>query len=167
MERVAGETTSNVRETIAPRIRWMVARDLLDVMSIERRSFEFPWTERDFDHVLSRRNCIGMVAELWNGIGGFMIYELERKRIHVLNFAVAQAARRQGVGSQLVAKLVNKLSQQRQRIHLEVRERNLPAQLLFRAMRFRAVAVLHGFYEETLEDAYVFERRALKVIPHA
>ena len=40
---------------------------------------------------------------------------------------------------------------------LEVRETNLAAQLFFRDMDFRAVSVLHDFYEDTVEDAYLME----------
>ena len=55
----------------------------------------------------------------------------------------------------MVAKLISKLSLQRRRwIVLEVRETNLSAQLFFRENGFRAVNVLRGFFEETLEDAY-------------
>jgi ribosomal-protein-alanine N-acetyltransferase len=42
---------------------------------------------------------------------------------------------------------------------VEVRERNLAAQLFFRDNGFRAVAVLRAFYKEayTTEDAYVMQ----------
>jgi ribosomal-protein-alanine N-acetyltransferase len=89
-----------------------------------------------------------------------MIYELTKTRIRVLNFAVAAAYRRQGVGSQMLAKLIGKLSPQRRtRITLEVRETNLAAQLFFRANQFRAVSVLRNFYDDTPEDAYLFQYR--------
>jgi ribosomal-protein-alanine N-acetyltransferase len=78
----------------------------------------------------------------------------------LLNFAVANSARRQGVGSQMMAKLVAKLSSQRRtRILLEVRETNLPAQLFFRQLGFRAVSVLRDFYDDTTEDAYLMQYR--------
>ena len=84
-----------------------------------------------------------MVAEHDDRVVGFMIYELHKTRIHVLNFAVAADYRRRGVGSQMIAKLTAKLSSQRRsRIVLEVRETNLAAQLFFRENGFRAVSVL-------------------------
>ena len=61
---------------------------------------------------------------------------------------------------QMVNKLVSKLSNQRRtRILLEVRERNLPAQVFFRSLGFRAISVLRDFYEDTIEDAYLMEYR--------
>ena len=141
-------------------IRWMIRRDMPEVLSIEEESFEFPWSEEDFIRCLRQRNCIGMVAEFDGRVVGFMIYELQRTRLHVLNFCVAKEFRRRSVGTRMVQKLVAKLSaQRRSRLILEVRETNLPAQLFFRAQGFRAVNVLHDFYEDTTEDAYLMQFR--------
>lgn len=141
-------------------IRWMIRRDMPEVLEIEQEGFEFPWCEEDFIRCLRQRNCIGMVAEHQDRVVGFMIYELHKTRLHVLNFAVARSASRSGVGNQMVSKLTSKLSgQRRTRITLEVRETNLPAQLFFRYCGFRAVSVLHKFYDDTPEDAYLMQYR--------
>lgn len=151
---------SEQQQEVRVHIRWMIRRDMPEVLEIERQSFEFPWSDEDFVRCLRQRNCIGMVAEHDDRVVGYMIYELQKNRIHVLNFAVAADRRRQGVGSQMVAKLVAKLSAQgRTRILLEVRETNLPAQLFFRANGFRAVSVLRNYYEDTPEDAYLMQYR--------
>ena len=151
---------SDQKQEIHVHIRWMIRRDLPEVLAIEDESFEFPWFEEDFIRCLRQRNCIGMVAEYENRVVGFMIYELHNSRIHVLNFAVACDYCRRGVGSQMVAKLVAKLSSQRRsRIVLEVRETNLSAQLFFRENGFRAVSVLRAYYEDTPEDAYLMQYR--------
>lgn len=148
------------REEVRVHIRWMIRRDMPEVLAIEAASFEFPWLEEDFIRSLRQRNCIGMVAEYEDRVVGFMIYELHKSRIHVLNFAVLPEYRRCGVGSQMLARLTAKLStQRRSRIILEVRETNLPAQLFFRENGFRAVSVLHGYYSDTPEDAYIMQYR--------
>jgi ribosomal-protein-alanine N-acetyltransferase len=101
-----------------------------------------------------------MVAEYDEQVVGFMIYELHKNRLHILNFAVRPEYRRRGVGSQMASKLVGKLSHQRRnRIQLEIRETNLPAQLFFRQVGFRAISVLRDFYEDTTEDAYLMQLR--------
>jgi ribosomal-protein-alanine N-acetyltransferase len=136
-------------------IRWMIRRDMPEVLAIEHASFEYPWCEEEFLRVLRQRNCIGMVAEYGERIVGFMIYELHRNKIHVLDFACHPEFRRQGVGRQMVAKLVGKLSNQRRsRIALFLRETNLSAQLFFRVMGFRAMEVVREHYPDTGEDAY-------------
>jgi ribosomal-protein-alanine N-acetyltransferase len=137
-------------------IRWMIRRDMPEVLAIEHASFEYPWCEEEFLRVLRQRNCIGMVAEHGERIVGFMIYELHRNKIHVLDFATQTDFRRRGVGRQMVAKLVGKLSSQRRnRIALYVRETNLPAQLFFRVAGFRATDVIREHYPDTGEDAYL------------
>ena len=148
------------KQEVRVHIRWMIRRDMPEVLNIERQCFEFPWSDEEFVRCLRQRNCIGMVAEHEDRVVGFMIYELHKTRIHVLNFAVAEEYRRRGVGSQMIAKLAAKLSSQRRsRIMLEVRETNLPAQLFFRENGFRAISVLHSFYEDTPEDAYLMQFR--------
>ncbi len=146
--------------TTCVHIRWMIRRDMPAVLAIEGQSFEFSWSEDDFIRCLRQRNCIGMVAEQDEQIVGFMIYELHKNRLHILNFAVAQESRRQGVGRSMVGKLLSKLSHERRnRIMLEVRETNLEAQLFFKGLGFRAISVLRDFYDDTVEDAYLMQYR--------
>ena len=149
---------------LSVQIRWMIRRDMPEVLEIEENSFEFPWSEEDFIRCLRQRNCIGMVAEYHEQVVGFMIYELHKNRLHVLNFAVRPEFRRHGVGGTMVRKLVGKLTQQRRnRILLEIRETNLDAQLFFRDAGFRAISVLRSFYEDTPEDAYLMQYRLTAV----
>ncbi|AMV36801.1 ribosomal protein S18-alanine N-acetyltransferase [Planctomyces sp. SH-PL62] len=136
-------------------VRWMIRRDMPEVLAIEHASFEYPWAEEEFLRVLRQRNCIGMVAEQGERIVGFMIYELHRNRIHVLDFATHPDFRRQGVGRQMIAKLASKLSaQRRNRIALLVRETCVAAQHFYKAMGFRAVEVIREHFADTGEDAY-------------
>ncbi len=152
--------SSDQKQQLRVHIRWMIRRDMPEVLGIEAESFEFPWLEEDFIRCLRQRNCIGMVAEHDDRVVGFMIYELAKNRIQVLNFATAAGHRRRGIGTQMIGKLIGKLSAQRRtRIALEVRETNLPAQLFFRDNGFRAVSVLRDYYEDTPEDAYVMQYR--------
>ena len=151
---------SQGRQEVCVHIRWMIRRDMPEVLAIENRSFEFPWSDEDFIRCLRQRNCIGMVAEYDERVVGFMIYELHKNRLHVLNFAVRPEFRRRGVGASMIRKLIGKLSDQRRnRILLEIRETNLDAQLFFRDCGFRAISVLRGFYDDSPEDAYLMQYR--------
>lgn len=146
-------------------VRWMVRRDIHDVIAIEQESFECPWTEEEFIQRLRQRNCIGMVAEHESTVVGFMIYEVPKSRIRLMHIATAETYRRQGIGAQMVAKLVGKLGPQRRtRITLEVPETNLAAQLFFRQQGFLATSVLRDFYEEMEEDAYRMQYRYLETL---
>lgn len=147
------ETTNTTRV----HIRWMIRRDMAEVMQIERESFEFPWFEEEFVRCLRQRNCIGMVAEHAEEIVGFVIYELHKTKSHILNLAVKASRRRRSVGSQIVAKLVGNLSSQRRTsMTLEIRETNVAAQVFFRSLGFKCESVLRDFYDDSDEDAYLF-----------
>ena len=151
-------TNETSSQQLRVHIRWMIRRDMPEVLNIERESFEFPWFEEDFIRCLRQRNCIGMVAEQGERVVGFMIYELHKSRLHILNFAVAKGMRNRSIGRQMAEKLASKLSSQRRtRITLEVRETNLPAQLFFKKVGFRATTVLRSYYEDSPEDAYVMQ----------
>jgi ribosomal-protein-alanine N-acetyltransferase len=158
---VASATIRPAESLVRVHIRWMIRRDLYDVLAVEREAFDHPWTEGEFLHCLRQRNCIGMVAEQDERIVGYMLYELNKSRLHLLNFAVAAHVRRTGVGTQMVGKLFGKLhTHRRGKITLAVRERNLPAQIFFRGLDFRASKVMRNYYEDSGEDAFLMEHHA-------
>ncbi len=149
-------------------MRWMIRRDMPEVIAIEAASFEYAWTEKNFLDCLRQRNCIGMVVEHGDKIIGFMIYGLHYTKLSVINLAVHPSWRQRGglwwddgyaagVGSSMAAKLIGKLSSHRRTsITLEVRESNLAAQMFFRSCGFKAVRTLRGWFEDSGEDAYRF-----------
>ena len=151
-------TVPTSKAQVRVHIRWMIRRDMPEVLAIEHAGFEFPWCEEEFLRVLRQRNCIGMVAELGERVVGFMIYELHKSKLNVLDFAVHPEYRRQGIGQQMVDKLVGKLSSHRRtRIAMYVRETNLASQLFYRVQGFRAVEVAREHYQDTGEDAFVMQ----------
>jgi [ribosomal protein S18]-alanine N-acetyltransferase len=149
-----------MKPTITVHIRWLIRRDLPEVVDIEKQCFEYPWSKEDFLNCLRQRNCIGMVAEYEDRVIGFMVYELSKKSIHISDFAVACKYQLKGIGRQMVDKLKAKLSlQRRNKLLLEIRESNVDAQLFFKHVGFKATNILRDFYEETNEDAYLFQYR--------
>lgn len=141
-------------------INWMIRRDMPEVIVIEDKCFEFPWIEMDFIRRLRQRNCIGMVASYDSRIIGYIVYELHKDHLHVLNMAVSPEFHRRQVGTGIINNLIGKLSHTRRtKITLDVRETNLAAQLFFRATGFMATSVIRDFYDETPEDAYQMEWR--------
>ena len=137
------------------KISWLIRRDLPEVLSIEGASFQFPWTEEDFLCCLRQRNCVGIIVELDHTVVGYMLYELHKSKLRIINFAVVPHLRREGIGRQMVQRLIDKLSQQRRReIVFEVRETNLVAQLFFGSCGFKVISTLHQYYNDTDEDAY-------------
>ena len=141
----------------AVHIRWMIRRDMEEVLAIESASFEYAWTEEDFLRCLRQRKCIGMVAEHGDVVCGYMVYELHEHCLQLLNLAVDLAWRHSGVGAAMMECLKSKLSpQRRRRITADIRESNLAAQKFYRACGFAATGVVRGFYDDSGEDAYRF-----------
>lgn len=132
--------TANKKTVDGLHLRWMIRRDMPEVFAIENANFEFPWCEDDFIRCLRNRNCIGFVAEHKERIVGYMIYELHKRRIELLNIAVHASMHRQGVGFAMIRKLHGKLTQQNRRvIGANVFDKNLDAQLFFKAVGFKAI----------------------------
>lgn len=145
------ETSTPVRVYV----RWVIRRDMPEIMATEEQRFPFCWVEEDFLAHLRQRNCIGMVAEVGDKVVGYMVYIMEKAKLRLLNFAVDPNYRRRGIGSQLMAKLQSKLqSHRRTRIVLTVRETELGAQHFLRAQGFEATKVLRGYFQDSGEDGY-------------
>ena len=137
-------------------VRWMITRDMPEVIQVEQDSYDYPWREEDFLRCLRQRNCIGMVAEIGKQVAGFMIYELDKLKIHIRNFAVHPEHRRNAIGSVMMDKLIAKLSSPRRAsIAIEVRETNLAGQLFLRDSGFKAQRVMREHFEDSGEDAYL------------
>jgi ribosomal-protein-alanine N-acetyltransferase len=142
----------------------MIRRDLDAVVAIEKDSFDFPWSRAEFCIAMQQSNCVGMVAERNEELIGYMVYQINKYSIELLNFAVRSRSQRLGVGADMVRKLKDKLAYQRRyKIVAEVRESNLDAQLFFRSQGFLCTSIHHGFYHEseTSDAAYrmVFSTR--------
>ena len=53
-----------IESSLNVHIRWMIRRDMPEVLAIESGGFANPWTEEDFIRCHRQRNCVNMVAEL-------------------------------------------------------------------------------------------------------
>jgi ribosomal-protein-alanine N-acetyltransferase len=139
-------------------VRWVMRQDLPAILEIERASFPDPWDEGRLVEVLRRQNVAALAADSVGRVVGYLVYELAPGGIEVLRLAVDPDCRRQGVGRQLLAKLVPKLHPHRRRqIGLHVRETNLAGQHFLAAGGFRATGVVRGYFEaDTGEDSYRF-----------
>lgn len=129
-------------------VRWLIRRDLDEVLAIDELSHPIAWDEEDdFKNNIRRRNCIGMVVECNNVVVGFMVYDLHKNRLNILRFAVDPEKRNRGFGSRLVQKLVAKLSQQRRtELSISVDISNLTALEFLKG---------HGFIATGIEDDQV------------
>jgi [ribosomal protein S18]-alanine N-acetyltransferase len=138
-------------------VRNMIPEDFPQVLAIDKASSRHPECEESLIAVLCRINHFGYVAEYGDRILGFTICHVGKLQINVIALAVFPPSRRRGVGKQLVAMLVGKLSERcRSRLIFDVRESNLAAQIFLRSRGFRATQVIRDHFASDGEDAYRF-----------
>lgn len=143
-----------------PVLRWLIGRDMPEVLGIEARAFPNAWTRDDFSACLKQRNCIGLVAEVNHQVTGYVVYEIHKSELHILNLAVDPEWHRHGIGTAMLQRVKDKLSQQRRsRLLLTVRETNLAAQKFFRRQGMYATEIVCGHFDDSDEDGYVMEYR--------
>ncbi len=152
-------TTTHADPLATPHIRWLIARDLPEVLAIESACFpQHPWTENDFLVTLRQRNAIGVVIEIGTQVVGYMVYELHKYHLAILNLAVAPSHQGRGLGRRLHDKIASKTSQhRRRRVELVISERNLGGQLFFQACGWRATGAIRREAFENGDAGYVFE----------
>lgn len=127
-------------------IRWLVRRELSEVLAIDSAVADIPWTEDEWVALLQQRNCIAMSCEDGDRkIVGAILYTLQKSHLHLLRLIAGP--QRAGVGTAMVQRLIDKLSQQRRTsITVEVPERLDGALAFFKLMGFRATRVERGVY---------------------
>jgi Acetyltransferases len=135
-------------------VRWMIRFDLEEVLEIERMSYEEPWRASDFLELLRRGHTVGYVAEANGKVLGYMMHEVNRHSLMLLNLTVHPYYRRLGIGKQMIRHARRKLSRwKRWRIDCIVRETSLDTLRFLRACEFRSQGVLPNYFEQPYEDA--------------
>jgi len=138
-------------------IRWLIKRDIPEVLEIEEKSFPYAWTEDDLLSCLRPYHTIGLVAEYHEKVAGFIIYKLCKTSLRLVNLAVHPQYRRLGIGTLLVSKTLDKLSGHgRNRLIVDIDERNLGGQLFLAEQGFLATKTFPGRCPNG-DDAYRME----------
>jgi ribosomal-protein-alanine N-acetyltransferase len=134
----------------------MIPADLDQVMAIERASFPFPWSTRFFLEELRVECARSLVVEIGTRVVGYVLFWLLPDEIDVHNVAVHSEFRRRGIGRVLLQQVVEQgRERQLSQVTLEVRESNIPAQMLYRSMGFTHTGVRKGYYADNGEDALI------------
>lgn len=140
-------------------IRKMTAEDVEAVAGLEAQIFSMPWSVQGFADTLCREDVLFLVAREAGELLGYVGVYCAADEGEITNVAVAQAARRQGVGGALLDALIEALAAREIfRIVLEVRVSNEPAIGLYGQRGFQIVGTRKNFYEKPTEDAYVMVR---------
>ncbi|MEO5818722.1 MAG: ribosomal protein S18-alanine N-acetyltransferase [Gemmatimonadaceae bacterium] len=150
-------------------VRPAEARDIPEVLRIERASFADPWSAESFLTSLELDRMRFLVAEE-RGEGdvgktgdrmllGYVIALMLAEEAEVADLAVSSDARRRGVGGLLLDRVTDELAQRGVRsVYLEVRESNAAARALYESRAFRQVGRRPGYYRHPAEDALLLKR---------
>lgn len=146
-----------VARNLPPVIRAMRQADLAAVATIERETYDFPWSEGIF------RDCLlagytSVVLERSGEIVGYGIMSVAAGEAHLLNICVARSLRRRGIGRMLLRYLMRRARTFRaKRMFLEVRPSNESAISLYHQEGFEKLGVREGYYKarDGNEDAVV------------
>ena len=151
---------SAVVASAEPFCRPMHEGDVRTVMDIERRAYQFHWTEGIFRDCLRVGYCC-WVMELAGSVTGYGIMSLVVGEAHLLNICVAPEWQRQGYGQHLLEHFME-LARERGagQMFLEVRLSNSAAIALYRAQGFNEVGMRKNYYpgENGREDALILAK---------
>jgi [ribosomal protein S18]-alanine N-acetyltransferase len=139
-------------------IRRLSYADLPQVIAIERRAFPTPWSLAMFVLELSKPSGICLAALRDGRIVGYLICSRYDKVWHLMNVAVDDRLRRQGIASALLEQLFEQADRPGEQYTLEVRLSNAPAMALYEQYGFRSAGVRRGYYHDNQEDALIMWR---------
>ena len=145
-------------------IRGAEQSDLGSIVDIERAAFDQPWPYTAFERFLDEPGFLvavesSVVHDGADAVVGYVVGDVTpnfgRDIGHVKDLAVADAARRRGIGrSLLVRSLVTLAVAGAEVVKLEVRESNDAARTLYRDVGFETARRVSRYYRDG-EDALV------------
>lgn len=135
-------------------------RHLRTVMDIDAQVYPEPWSRRLWLLELERAHRIYLAAEIGRGrsrsLVGYAGAMVSGDDLHVMTIVADPAAQRRGIGTRLMAALVERgVAAGASALTLEVRVSNEPAKALYRRFGLAPAGIRRGYYEPEGEDALI------------
>jgi len=134
--------------------------DVPVVIEIERRAYEFPWTEGIF-HDCLRFGYEARVYETPLSVLGYCVFSIKVGECHFLNVCIDPRHQGQGHGRRLMEVLLEYVRARGAKVaFLEVRASNTAARRLYDGLGFNEIGLRRGYYpaHKGREDAVVLAR---------
>lgn len=126
------------------------------VAALEKQCFSDPWSENSVASELENPLSLWLIAEEDGAVCGYVGSQTVLDETDMMNIAVRPDCRRKGIAAALIAELVSRLKARGSRIlRLEVRESNLPAIALYKAMGFTQLGLRKNYYRNPKENALI------------
>jgi [ribosomal protein S18]-alanine N-acetyltransferase len=139
-------------------IRPLTYADLPQVIAIERRAFPTPWSLAMFVLELSKPSGICLAAVIEERLVGYLVCSRYDTVWHLMNIAVDDRLRRQGIATTLLERLFELGDRPSEQYTLEVRTSNEDAIRLYERFGFRTAGRRRAYYHDNREDALIMWR---------
>ena len=132
---------------------------VMQVAALEKQCFSDPWSENSVASELNNPLSLWLVAVDDENLAGYVGSQTVMDETDMMNIAVDQRYRRQGIAQMLVEALVEQLKKAESRcLTLEVRISNAPAIALYEKLGFAQVGKRPNYYRNPKEDALILRK---------
>jgi len=130
--------------------------DIDAVLAIEHASFGDPWSRSAFLELVDDRRVAFLIADAGGVVRGYVVAWFVLDEGEIGNLAVADEARRQGIGARLLDGAIAAVrTADVDSLYLEVRDSNAAARALYASRGFAEVGRRREYYRRPKEDALV------------
>jgi [ribosomal protein S18]-alanine N-acetyltransferase len=140
-------------------LRRLTLADLAAIERIEQRAYPTPWSRSMFASELAKTSsiCLGAVdSDDGDALIAYLIISRYADAWHVMNVAVHEDYRSQGVATRLLSRLFELTAgDDRRGYTLEVRVSNSGAIKLYEKLGFVPRGIRRGYYTDNREDALI------------
>ena len=137
-------------------IEFMKFADIANVVEVETKCFEIPWSKESFENELKNKLALYLVAKVDEKAVGYIGVWKIFDEGHITNVAVHPDFRGNGLARALISELLS-LCRKDGIISftLEVRESNIVAQNLYKSFGFVECGKRKAYYSDNNEDAII------------
>lgn len=137
----------------------MTSTHVAQIAELEKCCFNDPWSENSIASELNNRLSCWLVALDGDVVIGYVGSQSVLGETDMMNIAVHPGYRNQGVATELINTLIDKLSKRGSHsLMLEVRQTNEAAKNLYMALGFETVGIRKNYYRNPREDALILRK---------
>jgi len=138
----------------------MRPEDVDEISTMERDSFEFPWSKDSFrEIVFSQVYKAIVVRTASNQIMGYTVYYTAADEGHIMNVVASSRYRRLGVANAMLAHIHGNLKKAGiKSVYLELRRSNYPAYRLYKKNGYVYIGIRKSYYADNMEDAVIMKK---------
>lgn len=137
-------------------IERLCEEDVLEIAELDKLCFSVPWSHSAFLAETQNKIARYFVAKDNGRCIGYCGFWVAYDSGDITNVAVHPDYRKQGVGSMLVASMIQLARKEKLvSMNLEVRKSNIAAQKLYSKYGFEIVGTRKGYYSDNREDALI------------